>query len=148
MANPRFLVVEDDPDARSVITTMLEALDCKVVATENGEDALKILVPSHNETPTPTFDAIFLDIMLPGISGYDVLEKVRATPALDGIPVVMLTAMGRAEQFIEGYSKGADYYIAKPVTVQQLVYGLDMLFADGDGSEDGAKPVKTWDISE
>ena len=129
---------------------MLEALDCQVVATENGEDAIKKLIPegSGPNSAAPDFDAIFLDIMLPGISGYDVLEKVRATPNLDSIPVVMLTAMGRAEQFIDGYAKGADYYIAKPVTLQQLVYGLDMLFADEKQVVEGEKPVKAWDISE
>ena len=126
---PKFLVVEDHADCRTLLETMLQSFGCETVGVEDGEQALKVI-----ESPnfTEEFDAVFLDIMLPKINGYTVLSRVKSHPKTSETPVIMLTAKDRDQEMIDGYQQGADYYITKPFTMEQLIYGLDLVFGDGD----------------
>ena len=70
------------------------------------------------------YDMILLDVMLPGINGFEALRRLRTSSQ---IPVLMLTGESTAEDIMAGYSVGADYYITKPFTRQQLIYGLNLV---------------------
>ena len=67
---------------------------------------------------------------MPGMNGLDVLTRLRIHSHTQGLPVIMLTGEDKAEDIMAGYGVGADYYITKPFTHQQLKYGLDLVLSD------------------
>ncbi|MEM9430727.1 MAG: response regulator [Pseudomonadota bacterium] len=71
--------------------------------------------------------AIFLDVLMPEINGLDVLVQLKTSPETQNIPVIVLTTEGMMEDMIKGYQMGADYYIPKPFTQEQLLYGLESI---------------------
>ncbi|MCU7375550.1 two-component system response regulator [Paucibacter sp. O1-1] len=102
------LVVDDTPSDLELISTVLRG-ECRLKLAASGERALQIAAAS----PAP--DLILLDIMMPGLNGYEVLRRLRAAPATRAIPVIFLTAMSAAENEREGLELGAVDYITKPV---------------------------------
>ena len=105
---PTLLVVDDAPDNLGMLCEMLRDTYA-VRAASSGERALRIAA----ETPPP--DLILLDIMMPGMDGYTVLERLRADPAMREIPVIFVTALDEMEDEARGLALGAVDYIAKPV---------------------------------
>jgi DNA-binding response OmpR family regulator len=120
----KVLIVDDDPMIRSLVTAMLEAEGFSVRQAEDGEKGVEIL--DTVERPVP-FSLIILDVMMPGMNGLDVLTRLKLHPHTEKIPVLMLTGESKAEDIMAGYSVGADYYITKPFTRQQLIYGLNLV---------------------
>jgi two-component system sensor histidine kinase ChiS len=116
----RVLVVDDNPDSVMVLRTILESNHFEVTTAGSGSEALGLLKGD-------TFDAVLLDVMMPDMSGLEVLERIRETPAVARIPVILVTAKTQDEDVLDGYQQGADYYITKPCTAKQLVYGLQMV---------------------
>ena len=114
------LIVDDNPDSIMVLRTILESKDFKVLSASNGRDALSVM-----ETQIP--DAVLLDVMMPELSGIDVLKRMRSNAATARVPVILVTAKGQDEDLLDGYQHGADYYITKPCTAKQLLYGLSMV---------------------
>lgn len=103
------LCVEDEPDLREDLAEELEAAHYAVIAVGNGRDALHQL-----ETIRP--DLILCDIVMPGMSGYEVLDILRTTrPDLADVPFVFLTAQAGSEQIVRGKRAGADDYLVKPI---------------------------------
>ncbi len=102
------LVVDDTPDNLSVISELLKDT-YKVKVANNGERALKSV---QGAKP----DLILLDIMMPGLSGYDVIRELKADPESRNIPVIFLTAMSAAEDEAKGLELGAADYITKPIS--------------------------------
>ena len=102
------LVVDDTPDSLALISGLLRG-DYKVKLAHNGEHALKIAV---GDVPP---DLILLDIMMPGMDGYEVLRRLKADPATNAIPVIFLTAHNAGEDEKIGLDLGAADYISKPV---------------------------------
>ncbi len=102
--NKKVLIVEDEQKLREVIALFLRGDGLQVLEAETGEQALAIF--SENAV-----DLIILDIMLPGISGFDVCERIRQN---SDIPILFLTALGDDDYFTLGYRMGADDYIVKP----------------------------------
>jgi CheY-like chemotaxis protein len=145
MSTPKFLVVEDETDARSMICSMLKSLECDSVPADSGEAAIKVLAELGAKQD---FDAIFLDVILPGISGLDLIQRLKDNPNTQKLPIVLLTSQNSGKDIMNGYSSGADYYITKPFTLEQLIYGLDMLFAQIQESDPEKKPVKVFKIDE
>lgn len=125
----KFLVIEDDADIRNLIDVMLRSFGCEVVLAEDGIAGLRQL---EDKDAAAGFSAIFLDIMMQGISGYGVIEHLKRTPHTRRIPVIMLTALGTDNDMITGYRFGADYYIPKPFTRDQIIYGLDIVLGKKD----------------
>jgi len=119
--NREILLVEDDPDARGMIEIMLEQHGFTCTSCASGEEAL-----SKMEESVPGL--VLLDIMMPGLNGYDVLVRMKQRPETQNIPVIMVTAKGEGDEIITGYQHGADYYIPKPFTSQQLLYGIGLFF--------------------
>jgi len=108
------LVVEDEPHIASGLRFNLEAEGHEVRVVETGEAALEAVAA----TPHP-LDGIVLDVMLPGIDGFEVAATLRARGQF--IPILMLTARGRAEDVLRGFEAGADDYLPKPFDLAILV---------------------------
>lgn len=122
----KVLVVDDDPVIRNVVQAILEGEGYCVVLAEDGQQGLDIL----DSGPQPLdYCLIVLDVVMPGINGLDVLTRLKLQPRTQSIPVLMLTGEDKAEDILEGYNVGADYYITKPFTRQQLLYGVSMVLS-------------------
>jgi two-component system phosphate regulon response regulator PhoB len=103
----KILIVEDDDDIRELIAFNLEMSGYEIIKCDNGEDAIKIAV---KENP----DLFLLDVMLPGIDGFEVCRKIKKNQNLKETPVIMLTARTEDDDIITGLETGADDYITKP----------------------------------
>ena len=120
----RVLVVDDDPLIRNLVKAMLESEGYEVSLAEDGQQALDIL----EKEPRPiNFTFLVLDVVMPGINGLDVLTRLKLHSHTQAIPVIMLTGEDKAEDILAGYNVGADYYITKPFTRQQLMFGVNMV---------------------
>jgi DNA-binding response OmpR family regulator len=114
------LIVDDEPSIVVPIQFLMEQQGYSVVIAENGHDALDLI---YKYNP----DLILLDIMLPGIDGYEVCEIVRLNPKLRGIKIIFLTAKGREVEIAKGLALGADAYITKPFSNAELVAKVKMV---------------------
>ncbi len=118
---PRVLVVDDEEDTLLLTEAILCARGFDVRLANNGAAAIDAVAEGA--------DVVLLDVMMPETSGLTVLAYIRETPRLARIPVILLTARQRDNDLIEGYQHGADYYITKPCTAEQLVYGLSLVLS-------------------
>ncbi len=106
------LIIEDEADIREILTFNLESAGYRVLAAPSAEQGLKLL---SSDTAL-----ILLDVMLPGMSGFQLARKLR----LDGsnhIPIIFLTARGTENDVLTGFSAGADDYIPKPFSVNEVL---------------------------
>jgi two-component system, OmpR family, phosphate regulon response regulator PhoB len=110
----RILVVDDEPDIVALVAYHLAKAQYRVTTASTGTDALTI---ARSERPS----LLVLDLMLPGMSGFDVLTHLRAEDATRNIAVLMLTARKEEQDRIRGLSLGADDYLTKPFSPQELV---------------------------
>ena len=110
----RILVVEDEPDIAALIGYQLTRAGFRVETTLNGVEALRTVA---RDIP----DLIVLDRMLPGISGDEVLSRLKDDPETQGVPVLVLTAKKEREERIAGLELGADDYLTKPFSPRELV---------------------------
>ena len=110
----RVLVVDDEPDIVALVAYHLAKAGYRVATASSGTDALE---SARRERPS----LIVLDLMLPGMSGYEVLEQLRANDATKDVAVLMLTARREESDRIQGLSLGADDYLTKPFSPQELV---------------------------
>jgi two-component system response regulator RegX3 len=109
---PRILVVEDEDSLRDGLTDVLVFHGWAPVAAATGEEGLRLGLAE-------TFDLAVLDVMLPGISGFDVCARLRqARPEL---AILMLTAKGSEDDVVHGLRQGADDYVTKPFSLRELV---------------------------
>jgi DNA-binding response OmpR family regulator len=108
----RILVVEDEPAMRSGLCDNLEFEGYEVDSAERGDDGLKKL-------ESEDFDLVLLDVMLPGLSGFDVLKQSRRMGI--NTPVILLTAKGEEMDKVRGLELGADDYITKPFSLRELL---------------------------
>ena len=107
---PTVVVVEDDPATRELVVQAIEACDVRVLSAGNGEDGLELV-----RTSRP--DLVILDVVLPGVDGFEVAERIRADPAIAGVRLVMLTVVDdrdRADRL------GVDLYVTKPFDADRL----------------------------
>ena len=110
----RVLVVEDERDIAALVAYHLTREGYRVSTAASGDEAL---AAANAERP----DIVVLDLMLPGLSGFDVLQELRRAPGLEQLPVVFLTARREEADRIRGLELGADDYITKPFSPQELV---------------------------
>jgi len=129
----RVLVVDDEPDIVALVAYHLARAGYRVSTAINGGDALTL---ARAEPPA----LIILDLMLPGMSGFDVLEELRSDEATANIAVLMLTARREEPDRIRGLSLGADDYLTKPFSPQELVLRVGAIIrrtkASGQNSGD------------
>ncbi|MDZ4785161.1 MAG: response regulator [bacterium] len=114
------LVVDDNSDAREMLAKMLEKLDWVPKSYESGQSAL-------DDMANKDYQIAFLDIMMPHMNGYELLEKIRAIPEYKELPVIMVSAKDKDSEIMEGYQFGAALYITKPFTMKQIEYGIKMV---------------------
>lgn len=110
----KILVVDDDVDARSLISGVIEALGYTVNVCEDGNEALSYC----NENGLP--DIAVLDLMMPGINGLELCRKIKALPGGELVPVLMLTAIDELDEKINVLESGADEYLTKPFNFKEL----------------------------
>jgi DNA-binding response OmpR family regulator len=116
----RVLVVEDEAHLAQGLRFNLQAEGHEVEVAGDGETAVERLVEKSER-----FDAVVLDVMLPGKSGFDVAALLREKK--NYVPILMLTARGRPEDVLEGFAAGADDYLPKPFELAILIARLDSL---------------------
>lgn len=117
----RLLVADDEPHIRRILTTLLEASDFTVDAVSDGTAALELLAGSVG------YDLILLDIMMPGATGLEVLEQLRAMPTRAATPVMILTAKGQDADRERAFSLGASDFVTKPFSPKKLLARIDQL---------------------
>ena len=115
LADRKILIVDDDIRNIFALTSLLERYDMKVIYAESGKEGIETL------TQTPGIDAVLMDIMMPGMDGYETTRAIRKLPQFKALPIIAVTAKamkGDRERVIEA---GASDYITKPVNVEQLI---------------------------
>jgi len=116
----KILVVDDNVDSIMILRSILESQGFVVRTAQSGIDAIEVLT---HEVP----DLVLLDVMMPQMSGIEVLERIKTTHATSKVPVIMVTAKIQDDDVLTGYQHGADYYITKPCTAKQLLYGIGLV---------------------
>jgi two-component system sensor histidine kinase/response regulator len=112
--SPLLLVVDDEPSNVEILCDLLEALDYRTVGVGSGEAAL---AAARERRP----DLVLLDVMMPGMDGYEVCRRLRADPHTAGIPVVFVTALSGSDDKVKGIEAGGDDFLTKPFSRPVLV---------------------------
>ncbi len=114
---PVVLVVDDAPSSLGMLCDSLEGEGYTVLVARDGDAALQRL-----ELVVP--DAILLDAVMPGLSGFDTCRQIKANPALSHIPVIFMTGLSETEHVLEGFASGGVDYVVKPLRAQEVVARL------------------------
>lgn len=123
------LLVEDDSEAASMIAGVLSQESIDVTWTADGDEGLHL-------ASSGTFDVILLDRMLPGLNGMDIVQRMRAAGLVT--PVLMLSALGRTDNRVEGLDAGVDDYLAKPFEHEELIARVRALHRRAKRPDQGA----------
>ncbi len=110
----KILVVDDDLDSLKLIGLVLQRRGYDIIAAQSGAQALEKI-----ESAPP--DLVLLDIMMPGLDGYEVSRQIRSVPATADLPIIMFTAKTAVQEKVAGFEAGADDYLTKPVHPEELV---------------------------
>jgi len=107
------VIIDDEPEMRELLVEMLERENIEALAVDpsNSMEAIRRLQP----------EVVLLDITMPSISGYDILESIRSDPLLCDTFVIMVTGLVGVEEVTAGLERGADDYITKPFSMEELV---------------------------
>lgn len=121
--NKRILIVDDEEVIRKFLKIHLNKAGYEVVEAEDGEKAIERMGAAK-------FDLIICDVMMPNKNGWEVIKEVKTNPETSDIPVILLTAKNEDADMFKGYELGANYYMTKPFTRDQLLYGLKLMFEE------------------
>jgi DNA-binding response OmpR family regulator len=132
----RIFIVEDEAHLAQGLRFNLEAEGHFVQIADRGETALTRLLKNRED-----FDALILDVMLPGKDGFSVARELRE--AKNFIPLLMLTARGRAEDVLKGFESGADDYLPKPFNLAILLARIESLLRRKQWSQDSAPAARS-----
>ncbi len=124
MGRPRVLIVEDEPNIVLSLRFLMEKAGLEPEVVRDGREALARL----DGEPV---DLVVLDLMLPGVDGFEILRALRARPGWERTRVVVLSARGRQNERQRGLELGADAYVTKPFSTRELVERVRSLLADG-----------------
>lgn len=116
----RILVVEDEERIRKIISIIIRGEDIDIDEAADGKEALDKV---FNEK----YDLVILDLMIPEIDGFGVLEKIRDNPETADLPVIIVSARTSDRDILEGLKGGANYYIPKPFEPQELTSSLELI---------------------
>lgn len=136
----RILVVDDEPDIVALVAYHLAKAGFRVSTATNGVDAVD---QARNEQPS----LIVLDLMLPGMSGFEVLEEIRREQSTGDIAVLMLTARKDEPDRVRGFSLGADDYLTKPFSPAELVLRVKAILRRAGAATGRDEVLKIGDIS-
>jgi DNA-binding response OmpR family regulator len=115
----RILMAEDDKQIADMIAFKLTNGGHQVIRAQDGEQAVAL---AASELP----DLILLDAMMPGLSGFEVLRRLKSDPALRAVPVIMVTAKGHERDVLSGLRGGAVDYVVKPFSLKELAARVDL----------------------
>ena len=119
----RILIIDDEEIIRKFLRINLLKWGYEVKEAMDGLQALEQLGNDN-------YDLLICDILMPNKNGWEVLKEVRLNPKTKDIPVIVLTAKNEDSDMFKGYESGANYYITKPFTKDQLLFGLKMMFGE------------------
>ena len=119
----RILVADDEPHIRRILVTLLETAGFDVEQAETGTEAMDYLIgPGECQ-------AALLDIMMPGFTGLEILQRARELPARQNLPIVILTAKGQDADRQEALGLGADAFVTKPFSPKKLIAQIHELLS-------------------
>ena len=130
MAHQTILVVDDEPQIVELVGDYLKQAGFRVVTAGDGQTALTL---ARHERP----DLVVLDLMLPELDGFEVLERLRASPQTADVPVLVLTVKARPADRRKALEMGADGYLVKPHRSAELVSLVGSLLREGRGGGGG-----------
>lgn len=119
------LIVDDNPDSVAIMRSILEHRGYQVYVAASGTEALQVVSKE-------ALDLVLLDVMMPEMSGIEVLQQIKDNAQTGRLAVILVTAKTHDEDVMAGYQYGADYYITKPFTAKQLLYGIDLVLGKGE----------------
>jgi len=119
----RVLIIDDEEIIRKYLKIHLLKWGYEVKEASDGIEALEHL--DHDN-----YDLLICDILMPNKDGWEVLKGVRSNPKIKDVPVIILTAKNEDKDMFTGYEMGANYYMTKPFTKDQLLYGVNLMFGD------------------
>ena len=119
LSSSKVLLVDDDSFMRRLFETHVRTLGCDVVTARNGEEAVKMV-------PELKPDLVLMDVVMPGMDGFETCVWMKQLPAMKGVPVVLLTALGRDAKE-RSFAAGADSYLRKPPSITELQTRLSSL---------------------
>jgi len=119
----RILIVDDEEVIRKFLKIHLTKLGYEVTEAEDGQKAIEKIGGGK-------FDLIICDVMMPNKNGWEVVKEVKSNPKSSEIPIILLTAKNDDVDMFKGYELGANYYMTKPFTKDQLLYGLKLMFEE------------------
>jgi DNA-binding response OmpR family regulator len=122
--NVRVLLVEDEPAVAMTVSDLLAGEGYDVETAADGRAGLA-------RASSEAFDVVLLDVMLPGMDGFEVCRRIRATPDGGSLPILMITARGEDVDRIVGLELGADDYITKPFSPRKLVERINAILGHG-----------------
>jgi two-component system alkaline phosphatase synthesis response regulator PhoP len=123
MMGKKVLIVDDEDIIRKFLRINLLKLGYEVKEAMDGVQALEQLGKD-------TYDLLISDVLMPNKNGWEVLKAVRSNPKTKDMPVIILTAKNEDSDMFQGYELGANYYMTKPFTKDQLLFGLKMMFGE------------------
>lgn len=126
----KILVIEDDANIRESLVELLEMRSYEVLSAENGTDGLQMAMDSRP-------NLILCDVMMPGMNGYQVVEKVRANPELSATPFIFLSAKAMEQDILYGKKLGANSYLTKPFRAAELFSVVNDLINQCGGGNTG-----------
>ena len=130
MPTSRILLVEDETDILEMLTFSLERADFEVLPAETAEQALEVL-----DGPSPNL--VVIDWMLPGMSGVQLVRRLRKDPLTADLPLLMLTARGEESDKLKSFDAGVDDYVTKPFSPRELIARIKALLRRSGEPEDG-----------
>jgi two-component system alkaline phosphatase synthesis response regulator PhoP/two-component system response regulator VicR len=119
----KILIADDEEVIRKFLKINLAKLGHEVKEAADGQQAIEQL--SNDD-----FDLLICDILMPNKDGWQVLQEMKSNPKTKDIPVIVLTAKNEDTDMFKGYDLGASYYMTKPFTKAQLLYGLELIFGE------------------
>ncbi|MCJ7786079.1 MAG: response regulator [Desulfobacterales bacterium] len=117
----KILIVDDEEVIRKILRILLDKLGYEVKEAANAEQAMQ-------ELKKDDFDLLICDILMPKKDGWEVIKEAKSNSKTKNMPVILLTAKNENSDVFKGYDLGANYYITKPFTKAQLLYGLRLMF--------------------
>jgi len=130
--NEKIVIIEDEPDIREVLAYNLGRDGFRVTASADGEEGLELV---RRESP----DLVLLDLMLPGLDGFEVCRQLKTDPVTRAIPIVMVSARGEESDVVLGLGLGADDYITKPFSPRELLARVKAVLRRGPLKSEGAR---------
>ena len=119
----KILIVDDEEVIRKLLKINLVKWGYEVTEATDGTQAIEKIGEDE-------FDLLICDILMPNMNGWEVLKEVKSNPKTKDMPIIVLTAKNEDTDMFKGYDLGANYYMTKPFTKDQLLYGLKLMFDD------------------